>query len=308
MSEENAVNRRRLLRRAGTVAAGLGAAGVASAVAATPASAAAGDPVLLKPDNDGGVNTTGITSTNATSTLALANPGGGSALVLVPGAFASAPADGALGFDDQNYLLYGWTYNNGVDPAMPGLTATVYDDSWANLTIPLFTPQRVLDTRYLDQRAMVLNPTALQADGRIKAGMTIYVKLGAVTGDQKGYMLSTGAQALHGNLTITQPVSGGYASIFPYGAPMPSTSNVNYVANQTIPNAVFTAIGTTDAGVDVVSIFSQRATHAILDVAAVVAAGYSNVYSNFLAMAAGGASIKAGSTRTPRGATPKKIN
>jgi hypothetical protein len=302
MQEDNAVNRRRLLRRAGTVAAGLGAAGVASAVASSPASAAAGDPAILGA-NDATTATTSITSTNATSTLALSNTGGGVPLVLNPVAWPATPPTGAIGVDDSGYLLYGFDAGN---------TGLVYDDSWANFTVPLFSPQRVLDTRTLDGRAMILNLGALQADGKLKANTVLNVVLGATTGDSghKGYLISTGAQAMQGNLTVTGPATAGFAKIFPYGTAVPSTSNVNYAGGQTIPNSVFTGLGhvtdPTYGVLDVVSIWSQAATHLVLDVAAVVVGSYMNVYSNFTMNALGTSNLQAASGRAPQGAAPKK--
>ena len=66
------------------------------------------------------------------------------------------------------------------------------------------------------------------------------------------------------NVTVTNPSAGGYLTLFPDGAARPSTSDLNFVAGQTIPNLVvvrvgsngrldiFNAAGTTDVIADVV--------------------------------------------------------
>ncbi|NUT36848.1 MAG: hypothetical protein HOV79_27655 [Hamadaea sp.] len=277
MSEDNAVNRRRLLRRAGTVAAGLGAAGVASAVAASPAAAADGQAIVQGSDNAGTTLTT-VTSSNAGGTLKLVNSNAaGTPLVLADKVWPANPADGALGFED-GYLLYGWGGGN---------TALVADSSWANYTAFLSAPRRVLDTRNALDRfwAQYVSPGQFQSDGKIKAGGIINVPLISVADEP----ISLGANGLQGNLTVTQPSAGGWVTIYPYGSPKPNSSNVNFVANQTIANAVVSGVKagviTTDEGdfpVDFVSIYAAKATHVIFDVAAVIAPSFYALNSEVL--------------------------
>jgi hypothetical protein len=74
--EENkpAVSRRRLLRRAGTVAAGVGVVGAASAVGASPAQAADNDPMLVGHSHTGTSKTSLDSGNNTTPTFKLSNP------------------------------------------------------------------------------------------------------------------------------------------------------------------------------------------------------------------------------------------
>jgi hypothetical protein len=51
-------------------------------------------------------------------------------------------------------------------------------------------------------------------------------------------------------------------TVYPGGAARPTTSNLNYVAGQTIPNAVIVGLGPTGA----VDIFSNATTHVVVDV------------------------------------------
>jgi len=43
------------------------------------------------------------------------------------------------------------------------------------------------------------------------------------------------------NITVTNPTGPGFVTVYPCGAP-PATSNVNYVADQTVPNFVISAL------------------------------------------------------------------
>src|SRR5262245_4261490 len=116
MSEEleRKVNRRRLLRRAGTVAAGVAGAGVASAAVGSPAEAAPGSPVLQGSANDAGDTTTYLTAQNVSfPTLELTNTGenattgeSGPPLRLAPGkgTISSAAPVGSLQVDPAGGL------------------------------------------------------------------------------------------------------------------------------------------------------------------------------------------------------------
>ena len=64
------------------------------------------------------------------------------------------------------------------------------------------------------------------------------------------------------NVTVTEPVADGFATIYPCGIDTPLASNVNFVAGQTVPNAVVAKIGT---GGDV-CVYNSQPTHLIADV------------------------------------------
>ncbi|MEV0268604.1 hypothetical protein AB0H43_07500 [Hamadaea sp. NPDC050747] len=291
MSEDNAVDRRRLLRRASTVAAGLGAAGVASAVAATPANAAAGDPVLLG-DNDAGAATTSITSSSNASTLTLSNTGNGAPIVLPSKQLPTngdAIVDGGV-YNFGGYLYYGYA----------GGLASIYDDSWSTMTMPLVAPERILDTRSAAGRASVINKAVLDSAGRVKEGQTVHVRLTPISGANTGLKIAVGASAMHGNVTVTGPVKPGYLSVFPYGKPRPVASNINFVANQTIANSVFAGVNYYGAAdIDVVSIYAFVTTHVILDVSGIVGNQY-NVTEIFLPPVQNVAGVRAAGRVHPR--------
>jgi hypothetical protein len=52
------------------------------------------------------------------------------------------------------------------------------------------------------------------------------------------------------NVTVTQPKSPGYVVLSADGVSRPATSNVNFVAGETVANAVFVPVGA-DRAVDI---------------------------------------------------------
>jgi hypothetical protein len=72
----------------------------------------------------------------------------------------------------------------------------------------------------------------------------------------------TNAAAVALNVTVTGTTAEGYLTIWPCGTTMPNASNLNYIANQTIPNAVITKIGSNGK----VCIYNSAPTNIIADV------------------------------------------
>ena len=65
------------------------------------------------------------------------------------------------------------------------------------------------------------------------------------------------------NVTVDQPEIAGFITVYPCGAGIPTASNVNYVAAQTVPNAVISKLS--EAGT--VCLFNSGATHLVVDIA-----------------------------------------
>jgi hypothetical protein len=63
------------------------------------------------------------------------------------------------------------------------------------------------------------------------------------------------------NLTVTEPVAAGFATVYPCGQPLPTASNVNFSAGKTVANNVFTALGG-----GAVCIYTNVAAHLVVDV------------------------------------------
>ncbi|MEV6965662.1 hypothetical protein AB0M47_11140 [Hamadaea sp. NPDC051192] len=231
MSEENAVDRRKLLRRAGTVAAGVGAAGVASAIAASPASAAAGEALVQGSNETAGVANS-INST-ASSTLTLSNSGSGAPLTLPAKAWPSGLADGSIVFDSGQGLNYAWGGN--------GSQAAVYDSSWVPIVVPT-PPLRVLVT-FTSPAQMGL------ASGYSMSGGKINPKNSATVPDMLvdlSWALDPATDlsgtAVQFNLTAFS-AAAGWVAAWDEG-PWPSNSNINTPGNNTaIANFCQVAVG-----------------------------------------------------------------
>ncbi|MCZ7377707.1 hypothetical protein [Micromonospora sp. WMMC250] len=269
-NEDKTVNRRRLLRRAGTVAAGVAGTAVVGATAAAPAQAAPGDPLILGTGNLAGPNTTALvgngtgatlqlTSTNETTDsdgTVLARP----ALQLTPSGDLLHPDSpgGSVGMDTYGNLQVVAAYGGGK------YLEYVHTSGNSNQIVPV-SPQRVIDTRSAASRARILNKssTTLDSSGRLRDGQTIHVDLSDFVyfGD-----------ALFGNLTVTTAVASGFVQIFPYGTPRPANfSNINYLTNQVVANSFMSGVGyLNDEATDVISIYAARTTHIIIDVVAFV--------------------------------------
>src|SRR5690606_17435511 len=117
----------------------------------------------------------------------------------------------------------------------------------------LSAPQRVLDTR----------PSGVTADGE-------HQRSGAVAGGTSYELplagrvgLPDAPSAVALNVTVTEPGGAGFVTVYPCQGTPPTASNLNYLAGQTVPNAVITAVDD-DGGV---CLFVKATAHLIVDVA-----------------------------------------
>jgi Tol biopolymer transport system component len=78
-----------------------------------------------------------------------------------------------------------------------------------------------------------------------------------------------GAVAL--NVTVTEPTSAGYVTVWPTGVSNPLASNLNFTAGQTVPNAVIVGVG---AGGKVSLLNSSGTTQLIVDVSGWFSSGF----------------------------------
>ena len=72
---------------------------------------------------------------------------------------------------------------------------------------------------------------------------------------------ASGVAAVSLNVTATEPDSAGYATVYGCGA-RPTASNLNFVARQTVPNAVITPV----APDGTICVYTMATTHLIADV------------------------------------------
>ena len=75
------------------------------------------------------------------------------------------------------------------------------------------------------------------------------------------YGVPADVKAVSLNVTVTQPAGPGYVTVFPCGTTRPLASNLNFVAGQTVPNAVVAKPGAGGA----VCAYTTTATHLVVD-------------------------------------------
>ena len=111
------------------------------------------------------------------------------------------------------------------------------------------TPARVLDTRSGNGApAAPLGPNA-----------TVDLQVAGRNG-----VPAAGVSAVVLNVTVTQPSATSFLTVFPTGQIRPGASNLNFVANQTVPNLVVAKVGTGGK----VSLYNALGTaHVLADVA-----------------------------------------
>ncbi|MFG1915147.1 hypothetical protein [Micromonospora sp. NPDC048898] len=279
-NQDKTVGRRQLLRRAGTVAAGVAGTTVVGAAAAGSAQADPGQPVVQAANNvvTGG-GTTALVNPANVPTLRLENTNletdafnvkfAGPQLMLTPSGdqLSKKAPIGSMGVDeDGNFQVV-----SAKDSANNSITDYVYTTGNSNQIVPII-PQRVIDTRDPSLRARIHNAssTTLDSAGRLRGGQTIHVLL-----DDFVYY----GDALFGIVTATTAVNAGFLQIFPYDTPRPANfASLNYSANQVNSNAFMSGIGWT---ADAVSIYALQTTHVVLDVTAFVV-GYGSVHEDIL--------------------------
>ncbi|MEV4491229.1 hypothetical protein AB0K04_14055 [Micromonospora coxensis] len=267
MNEDHtgAVDRRRLLRRASTVAAGLAGGAAVGAATAGPAQAAVGEPVLQGRVNDAGANGTTLRGTAAQATLQLEN-------TVRMGADGIDYGQPTLRLHPNGYTLddralpgsIGMTNGGEIQMVrhMYGTTAIVHNlfhEGNSNRIVPV-PPFRAVDTRYASSRTTILNASGnLDSSGRLLGGRSIDIDL-----SQWVYV----GDALFGNVTVTGPTASGFVQVYQYGVTRPTNfSTINFTTGQTLSNSVMTGIGYEE---DRISVYASKTTHVIIDVVAFV--------------------------------------
>ncbi|WP_439115929.1 M36 family metallopeptidase [Ilumatobacter sp.] len=114
------------------------------------------------------------------------------------------------------------------------------------------TPSRILETR--QGRPTTVDGKYWQIGKRSARSVTEFqvTGRGGVTSDADAVVL---------NLTVTDPSAPGHLTIFPCGANLPNSSNLNYTTGQTVANSVVAKVG---AG-GKICIYTHSATQLIID-------------------------------------------
>jgi hypothetical protein len=111
------------------------------------------------------------------------------------------------------------------------------------------TPARALDTRV----------GTGGRTGKLGANSEMFLRLSTVGG-----LPASGVSGVVVNATVTQPTSAGYLTLFPANEARPLASNLNFVTNQTVPNAAILKVAP-DGRIKIYKFAGS--THVIVDVA-----------------------------------------
>ena len=136
------------------------------------------------------------------------------------------------------------------------------DDQGNVLVVGSTFQQLVLPTEYRGAQASVNERAFITRNPAGRIGLTVLprtplkVKVTGANG-----VPSSGVGAVSLNLTVTSPSGDGYVTVFPCGS-RPDASNLNFTADQTVPNAVITPISANGE----VCFYSYAETHLLADV------------------------------------------
>ncbi len=117
------------------------------------------------------------------------------------------------------------------------------------------TPVRACDTRP-GNPSMLTQPGAQCNGDTLSAGGILSVKIAGNFG------VPANVLSVVLNVTVVNPTAAGFLTAFPTGTTLPTTSNINYVTGQVVPNLVAIGIGAGGG----VSFYSSAATDLVVDV------------------------------------------
>ena len=144
-------------------------------------------------------------------------------------------------------------------PSLPTTTTGAPTTTTTGVSLPSgpeftpFNPARLLDTRTDPGRATI--DGLFLGGGRRDAGSTLVLQVAGRAG------VSTTAKAAALNITATETGGAGFITVYPCDQARPNASNVNFVAGETVPNAVIAAL----AADGTVCLFTSQPTHLIAD-------------------------------------------
>ena len=157
-----------------------------------------------------------------------------------------ADADVTLAGEGDHTLTA--TATDPAGNASAASAAFVYELVSFDGTFHPLSPARILDTREGNGA-----PT-----GKVGPGRTLSLQ---ATG--RGGVPTSGVSAVVMNVTVTEPTAPSFLTVWPAGETRPTASNLNYVANQTVPNLVVVKVG---AGGKVNLFNLSGSTHVVADV------------------------------------------
>jgi peptidoglycan hydrolase-like amidase len=133
-------------------------------------------------------------------------------------------------------------------------------DRWFSDSVHLNTTGQAEFALWLRDRALELGTGSVAAPKcfvQVEPDVDLQMPVLGVSG-----IPLTGVTAVSLNLTAVGPTAEGYMTVWPCGSSQPGTSNVNFVKDQIVPNAVIAPVDSTGK----VCIASSVASHVIVDV------------------------------------------
>ena len=273
--EARKINRRKLLRRGGAVAAAVAGAGAVAAIA-NPASAADGDNLQIGANNTG-TNTTQLTAGSGPNPAMRLNNANGAGLTLGPLVTTMpSPDPSTWTFQPANSAapvgsLYADDWGDFFGIGQPGGTGgkyvnPIYSPTWATMVVPI-SPIRYMDTRTLAGREFIV-PGSANFDGSFRVLPKNSNTVPDLVLDFSFIVNSSPIAAVQANFTVLLPTAQGFASLWDEGD-WPQTSSVNYTPSVAeIANFTQTVIG----GDGKIRLKTQRAAQFIVDIVGFVVA------------------------------------
>ena len=135
-----------------------------------------------------------------------------------------------------------------------------------DVAVPTFVP--VVPARLLETRpGLSTVDNQFLGQGVVPAGGIVELAVGGRAG------VAANATAAVLNVTVIEPATAGFVTVFPCGSGVPNSSSVNFVAHATVANAVVSKLGINGR----VCLYSNSATHLVVDVNGYFPAGSSFV-------------------------------
>ena len=133
-------------------------------------------------------------------------------------------------------------------------------DRWFSDSVHLNTTGQAEFALWLRDRALELGTGSVSSPKcfvQVEPGVDLQMPVLGVSG-----IPLAGVTAVSLNLTAVGPTAEGYVTVWPCGSTKPETSNVNFVKDQIVPNAVIAPVDSTGK----VCIASSVGTHVVVDV------------------------------------------
>lgn len=169
----------------------------------------------------------------------------------------------------QTWSGGGFTLANvwiGVQIFAGGAPTTTTSTTVAPTTTSTTTTSTLPPTTAPEGRFNPLTPARI-VDSRDGTGLAGAVPQGGVMELQvagRGGVPSSDVSAVAMTVTVTQPTTAGYVTLFPGGSSPPLAANVNFVAGETVSNLVVVKVGANGR----VGLFNPNgSTHVVIDVA-----------------------------------------